>query len=102
MDIVYPFGDDMLFRGNAATLEYLKMELDNTAREVFCKHSTFTPTSHPQLQCVGIRFLDADFMPGSIANDVDFMQFVLGIGAQVAVRAIDGIPAGPTQSAALE
>ncbi|KAJ2452868.1 hypothetical protein GGF42_003929 [Coemansia sp. RSA 2424] len=102
MDIVYPFGDDMLFRGNAATLEYLKMELDNTACEVFCKLCTFTPTSHPRLQRVDIRFLDADFMPDSIANSVDCMRFALGIGAQAAVRAIDGIPADPTQSAALE
>ncbi|KAJ1669289.1 hypothetical protein GGF38_002372, partial [Coemansia sp. RSA 25] len=102
MDIVYPFGDDTLFRGNAATLEYLKMELDNTACEVFCKYSTFTLTSHLQLQCVDIRFLDADFMPDSIANSVDRVWFALGIGAQAAVRAIDGISADPTQSAALE
>ncbi|KAJ2581017.1 hypothetical protein GGH95_002287 [Coemansia sp. RSA 1836] len=85
MDIVYPFGDDTLFRGNAATLEYLKMKLDNTACEVFCELSTFTPTSHPQLQCVDTRFIDADFMPYSIANSVDRVWFVLGIGAQAAV-----------------
>ncbi|KAJ2459518.1 hypothetical protein GGF42_001416 [Coemansia sp. RSA 2424] len=101
MDVVYPFGDDTLFRGNAATLKYLKMELDNMACEVFCKYSTFTPTSHPQLQCVDIRFLDADFTPDSIAKSVDCMRFALGIGAQVAVRAIDGISAGPARSSAL-
>ncbi|KAJ2458751.1 hypothetical protein GGF42_001884 [Coemansia sp. RSA 2424] len=45
-----PFGDDVLFRGNAATLKCLKMKL--TCKDVMMlqKCRVFMPHSHPKLQ----------------------------------------------------
>ncbi|KAJ2805626.1 hypothetical protein H4S07_003975, partial [Coemansia furcata] len=39
MDITYPFTDDMLFRGNAATLEHLKMRMDYHSYNTVSKHN---------------------------------------------------------------
>ncbi|KAJ2464896.1 hypothetical protein GGI03_002969 [Coemansia sp. RSA 2337] len=50
----YPFGDDVLFRGNAATLEYLKMAYDSISAAIFIRRKVFTPTSHPKLFYVNI------------------------------------------------
>ncbi|KAJ2892048.1 hypothetical protein IWW38_003367, partial [Coemansia aciculifera] len=46
---LYPFGDDTLFRGNAATLERLTVCLDAPTVALLRRHGVFTPTSHPKL-----------------------------------------------------
>ncbi|KAJ2458687.1 hypothetical protein GGF42_001920 [Coemansia sp. RSA 2424] len=51
---VYPFSDDTLFRGNAATLEVLEIQLTHSMASILRKYSVFAPTSHPKLQCVKI------------------------------------------------
>ncbi|KAJ2334809.1 hypothetical protein GGI00_001676 [Coemansia sp. RSA 2681] len=83
----YPFGDDVLFRGNAATLEYLKIELDSELVAMLEQRNVFTPTSHPNLKCVNInlRFSDA---PGAFATASEYMQFVLSIAPRASVLAI--------------
>ncbi|KAJ2331312.1 hypothetical protein GGI00_003308, partial [Coemansia sp. RSA 2681] len=47
----YPFGDDTLFRGNAATLEYLHIMPRRKTYDTLRRFNVFTPTSHPKLQC---------------------------------------------------
>ncbi|KAJ2809596.1 hypothetical protein H4S07_003174, partial [Coemansia furcata] len=49
MDVYYPFGDDTIFRGNAATLEYLKMKLDNQLYRVASEYNVFSRGSRPKL-----------------------------------------------------
>ncbi|KAJ1665386.1 hypothetical protein GGF38_002986, partial [Coemansia sp. RSA 25] len=74
----YPFGDDTLFRGNAATLEYLDFVLDVQAISILCKHRVFTPVSHQNLQCVKAE-LAGMLIPGSFATAAKAMQFVQSI-----------------------
>ncbi|KAJ2025144.1 hypothetical protein GGI06_000701 [Coemansia sp. S85] len=50
MDV--PFGDDTFFRGNAATLEAIDMQLDIESISMFRKYKVFVPGSHPRLQVV--------------------------------------------------
>ncbi|KAJ2086322.1 hypothetical protein GGI16_006623 [Coemansia sp. S142-1] len=45
----YPFGDDVLFRGNAAKLESLVIETRLEDITMLIKSGVFTPTSHPKL-----------------------------------------------------
>ncbi|KAJ2640915.1 hypothetical protein GGF44_002357, partial [Coemansia sp. RSA 1694] len=51
----YPFDDDTPFRGNATTLEYLKLRLRDSTFEMLDRYRVFTPTSHPRLRYVCIR-----------------------------------------------
>ncbi|KAJ2336649.1 hypothetical protein GGI00_000712 [Coemansia sp. RSA 2681] len=87
----YPFGDNTLFRGNAATLEYLDFVLDVQAISILCKHRVFTPASHQNLQCVKIE-LAGMLIPGSFATAAKAMQFVQSIGSRASVRGIKGGP----------
>ncbi|KAJ2110903.1 hypothetical protein GGI16_000093 [Coemansia sp. S142-1] len=54
----YLFGDDVVFRGNAATLVYLDMEMDLPLMTIFKTHDVFTLASHPKLHCVIIDSLE--------------------------------------------
>ncbi|KAJ2060208.1 hypothetical protein GGI17_003906 [Coemansia sp. S146] len=89
MEVCYPFSDDTLFRGNAATLEYLKIELDDHSCPVFCEYDVFTPGSHPKLRCVDITFSD-EVMPYPDADTAECLEYVLNIGSQASVRTIRG------------
>ncbi|KAJ2749833.1 hypothetical protein GGI19_005450, partial [Coemansia pectinata] len=70
----YPFGDDVLFRGNAGTLEYLELRLLPETISMLKKYRVFTPTSHPNLKCVK---LDLTYVFATVA---EYMQFFLSIG----------------------
>ncbi|KAJ2576992.1 hypothetical protein GGH95_003578, partial [Coemansia sp. RSA 1836] len=83
----YPFGDDVLFRGNTATLEYLKIELDPEMVAILKRRNVFTPTSHPKLQCVNIKLRFSD-TPGAFATTSEFLQFALSIAPRASVLAI--------------
>ncbi|KAJ2460565.1 hypothetical protein GGF42_000759, partial [Coemansia sp. RSA 2424] len=48
----YPFGDDTPFRGNAATLKRLHLDLTPSLLNALRESRVFTYTSHPQLQHV--------------------------------------------------
>ncbi|KAJ2439029.1 hypothetical protein GGF42_008099, partial [Coemansia sp. RSA 2424] len=86
---VYPFSDDTLFRGNAATLEVLEMELTRSMASMLRKYSVFTPASHPKLQCVNIRYFDK-FTPDAFASMAEVAQFALSIGPKAPVRVFAG------------
>ncbi|KAJ2837487.1 hypothetical protein FBU31_001132 [Coemansia sp. 'formosensis'] len=90
MDITYPFTDDTIFRGNAATLEHLKMRLDYHSYNAVSEHNVFTPGSHPKLSCVDITF-PYDMMLIMGATIADRLEYVLNIGSGATVRTIDGL-----------
>ncbi|KAJ2061464.1 hypothetical protein GGI17_003039 [Coemansia sp. S146] len=91
----YPFGDDTLFRGNAATLEYLNMAMDPEMVSMFKKYDVFTPTSHPNLQCVEVGDIQ-DLISTHFATSVEYTQFVLGIAPKLSVLTIYGVSASLT------
>ncbi|KAJ2057369.1 hypothetical protein GGI17_005679 [Coemansia sp. S146] len=86
----YPLGDDTLFRGNAATLEYLRMRMHGSTATMLRERRVFTRSSHPKLQYVvthGVYGSTTD----RIATSVDSMRFVLSIGSKAAARVIGGL-----------
>ncbi|KAJ2060207.1 hypothetical protein GGI17_003905 [Coemansia sp. S146] len=85
----YPFDDDILFRGNAATLECLDMVLDSPTISMLCKYKVFTATSHPELQCVNFT-QDDIHLPHPFTTAAGFMQFMLSIAPKASVREISG------------
>ncbi|KAJ2643722.1 hypothetical protein GGF44_001026 [Coemansia sp. RSA 1694] len=86
----YPFGDNTLFRGNAATLESLKMRMDADAAMMLREHRVFTRASHPRLRSVAIDGANG-YVPNVFATYADFMQFVLSIGPRAPVRVLPPI-----------
>ncbi|KAJ2749939.1 hypothetical protein GGI19_005388, partial [Coemansia pectinata] len=81
----YPLDDDTIFRGNAATLEYLSLTISPQQLVLFREEGVFTPTSHPNLRYVRI------VQPYDVApDDVDILvvnkDFVLGIGPNALMR----------------
>ncbi|KAJ2256301.1 hypothetical protein GGI13_001240, partial [Coemansia sp. RSA 455] len=83
-----PFGDDMmLFRGNAATLELLKLTLTHELAVSLLRHNVFTPTSHPKLQHVMLR-LPGSMKPASDADNPEIIQLMRTIAPDAVVREI--------------
>ncbi|KAJ2111528.1 hypothetical protein IW146_005290 [Coemansia sp. RSA 922] len=83
----YPYADDVLFRGNAGTLEYLEVALVPETVSMLKKYRVFTPTSHPNLQCVKIHGTPSR-MPNPFATVSEYMQFVLTIAPGASVLLI--------------
>ncbi|KAJ2750152.1 hypothetical protein GGI19_005267 [Coemansia pectinata] len=83
----YPFGDDILFRGNAGTLEYLELRLLPETVSMLKKYRVFTPTSHPNLNCVKLD-LSIDYIPYVFAKVAECLKFVLSIAPSASVRQI--------------
>ncbi|KAJ2891588.1 hypothetical protein IWW38_003555 [Coemansia aciculifera] len=83
----YPFNDDVLFRGNAATLEFLDIELNLRVVAILRRHNVFTPTSHPKLQCVKTRH-DFEEMRKDLVTSAEYLQSALTIAPDASVRAI--------------
>ncbi|KAJ2461608.1 hypothetical protein GGF42_000080 [Coemansia sp. RSA 2424] len=98
----YPFGDDVLFRGNAATLEYLKIVLDSELVAMLKQRKVFTPTSHPNLKCVNINLCSSD-ASGVFAAAAEYLQFALSIAPRTSVLAIPSLSSvGGTLTTELE
>ncbi|KAJ1922593.1 hypothetical protein GGI09_003577 [Coemansia sp. S100] len=83
----YPFGDDILFRGNARTLEYLELRLLPETVSMLKEHRVFTPTSHPNLKCVKLD-MSIVYIPYVFATVADYLKFVLSIAPSASVRQI--------------
>ncbi|KAJ2098834.1 hypothetical protein IW146_009895 [Coemansia sp. RSA 922] len=90
----YPYADDVLFRGNAGTLEYLEVVLVPETVSMLKKCRVFTPTSHPNLQCVKMHGTPAR-MPNPFATVAEYMQFVLTIAPGASVRLIPDLTKCP-------
>ncbi|KAJ2027119.1 hypothetical protein GGI03_001128 [Coemansia sp. RSA 2337] len=88
-----PFGDDTVFRGNAATLEslVLKDKHDDIAKLV--ERGVFTPTSHPRLQCVSILY-EKGYGSRQFASYMEYLSLLLSIAPNAAVRSF---PCGESQ-----
>ncbi|KAJ2065027.1 hypothetical protein GGI17_000628 [Coemansia sp. S146] len=86
----YPFGDDTLFRGNAATLEYLQIQLVNLTVSMLKKHRVFTPVSHPKLRRVKVWYEEED-MPSALSTTSDYLCFVLNISCNASICSFYGV-----------
>ncbi|KAJ2740751.1 hypothetical protein GGI20_005640 [Coemansia sp. BCRC 34301] len=84
----YPFGDDTLFRGNSATLEFVHIFLQAELCKILRQFKVFTPASHPKLQCMRTTKLYSDNIRGFRSTD-EYAQFVLSIALDAAVRDFD-------------
>ncbi|KAJ2757431.1 hypothetical protein GGI19_000032 [Coemansia pectinata] len=100
----YPFGDDLvLFRGNAATLEHLRLVLTTFELVLaLLRHNVFTPTSHPKLQCV-MLIPPLGIIQATYADYTDLIRLMMDIGPDAAVREIsawylDPVPHPPVFS----
>ncbi|KAJ2027206.1 hypothetical protein H4S03_008353 [Coemansia sp. S3946] len=83
-----PFGDNLaLFRGNAATLELLKLALTHELALSLLRHKVFTPISHPKLQCVMLK-LHSSVEPVSYTNGLEIIRLMLNIAPGAAVREV--------------
>ncbi|KAJ2860174.1 hypothetical protein GGH94_005674 [Coemansia aciculifera] len=87
IESLYPFDDDVFFRGNAATLEYLTLSLCKGAVAILAKHNVFTPTSHPRLQYVNIARL-SQYASNKFTSAAAYLEFVMNIAPGASVRQI--------------
>ncbi|KAJ2336541.1 hypothetical protein GGI00_000773, partial [Coemansia sp. RSA 2681] len=87
----YPFGDDVLFRGNATTLEYLKIVPGPEMVAMLKRHTIFTPTSHPNLKYVNIKLYSSD-APGAFATASEYLKFALSIAPRASVLVLPSLP----------
>ncbi|KAJ2826300.1 hypothetical protein FBU31_003483, partial [Coemansia sp. 'formosensis'] len=90
----YPFGDDVVFRGNAGTLEFLELELAPETVSMLREYKVFSPTSHPNLKCVNLRS-PAPRIPSAFTTGIECMQFILNIAPGAPVRVIPGLSKHP-------
>ncbi|KAJ2864229.1 hypothetical protein GGH94_003055 [Coemansia aciculifera] len=79
------FDDDTFFRGNAATLEHLSMQLDSVSASMLHEYQVFVLGSHPKLQVVRFSYTD-DFGSELFASSAEALQFMYNIGPCAAVR----------------
>ncbi|KAJ2886733.1 hypothetical protein H4R27_000430 [Coemansia aciculifera] len=90
----FPFGDDILFRGNAGTLKCLNITLDHDMAIMLQRHSIFTPASHPRLRCVKIEVPHVSIL-NDFATDKTLLKFLLDIAPAATMREIKGICSNP-------
>ncbi|KAJ2252894.1 hypothetical protein GGI13_003014, partial [Coemansia sp. RSA 455] len=76
---IYPFDDDILFRGSAATLESLQVELSGAVVGVIKQYSVFTRGSHPKLRCVDYWISKFELQPRHFADWATVAQFLLSM-----------------------
>ncbi|KAJ2029725.1 hypothetical protein H4S03_007344 [Coemansia sp. S3946] len=91
----YPFGDDTLFRGNAATLEDLSMRMDPEMVAMFKEYDVFSPSRHLKLRCVEVGNMRS-LIPNPFATSVEYTQYVLDMAPGASVLVIYGVPANQT------
>ncbi|KAJ2071209.1 hypothetical protein GGH13_003506 [Coemansia sp. S155-1] len=84
-----PFDDDTIFRGNAATLETLDIQLDSIAVAMLRSLVVLTPVSHPRLKFVKTNFC-GDLPGDQCDSTIDCLQLALSVGSKAAVRHIYG------------
>ncbi|KAJ2826580.1 hypothetical protein FBU31_003407 [Coemansia sp. 'formosensis'] len=88
-DSSYPFGDDVLFRGNSGTLEHLELLISDLLVSIIIEYNVFTPTGHPNLRRVLTKY-PVDEMPIFFDTTADALQFMLSIGSGAPRRELEG------------
>ncbi|KAJ2873373.1 hypothetical protein GGH93_003273 [Coemansia aciculifera] len=92
--------DDVLFWGNAATLEYLTLQISRETVTMIKKFGVFTTASQPMLKCVNI--LGTGYLyPTSFDPYAAYTKFLLDIAPNAAVRTFTELKMVPNASAAL-
>ncbi|KAJ1822611.1 hypothetical protein GGH91_001022 [Coemansia sp. RSA 2671] len=86
----YPFGDDVIFRGNSSTLEYLALVPSVKLVEALGRYKVFTPTSHPKLGCVVIEVL-SNFSRRAFDSADAYLRFALSIAPGASVRVVPSL-----------
>ncbi|KAJ2259009.1 hypothetical protein GGI13_000249 [Coemansia sp. RSA 455] len=82
LDLVYPFSDDVLFRGNTATLKYLHMAADPTTIHLLSSYNTFEREKLKSLRHVKV---DVSYVNG--ISDVTTAELVVGFVMKLAHKA---------------
>ncbi|KAJ2013822.1 hypothetical protein GGI13_002100 [Coemansia sp. RSA 455] len=83
-----PFGDGLvLFRGNAASLEHLRLTLTHELAVALLRHNVFTPISHPRLQCVMFKTPQGPRQV-NFADNPEIVHLMLSIAPGAAVREV--------------
>ncbi|KAJ2100004.1 hypothetical protein GGI09_002490 [Coemansia sp. S100] len=85
----YPFGDDVLFRGNSSTLKHLELFMSDLLVSIIFDHNVFTPTSHPNLRRVVTKYPPEEH-PSQFDTPADALQFMLSICPGTPVREVEG------------
>ncbi|KAJ2339015.1 hypothetical protein GGH92_006902, partial [Coemansia sp. RSA 2673] len=91
IQIDYPFGDDTLFRGNSATLEYLDLQLFPALIDRVNHYKVFTPESHPKLRYIRTTQLVNYELP-NFATAEEYVRFALSVEPHAQVRMIHDLP----------
>ncbi|KAJ1765209.1 hypothetical protein LPJ74_006441, partial [Coemansia sp. RSA 1843] len=90
---VYPFADDVLFRKNMQTLEYLALQYDKQLALIFCGAETFSNNQYSVLRHVHVRTvpdsIKAKQQKSSMPNNSIMAQFFLDILPSVKWLKID-------------
>ncbi|KAJ2747281.1 hypothetical protein GGI20_000616 [Coemansia sp. BCRC 34301] len=81
----YPFGDDVPFRGNAATLETMSIAAARDVCSMLRRHNVFTAASHPKLRRVSVT-QPSDGILSYFESVTAYMQFVLAIAPGASER----------------
>ncbi|KAI8318783.1 hypothetical protein GQ54DRAFT_299876 [Martensiomyces pterosporus] len=96
----YSFSNDVFFRGNSATLEYLALGLTPSLLEVIETHHLFRPNSYPQLQYLNFA---SGFLrrPATEQEEQTLLRIPFNLGPNLQVAKI-GIPIHRFGSATLD
>ncbi|KAJ2832841.1 hypothetical protein FBU31_002009 [Coemansia sp. 'formosensis'] len=86
-----PFGDDTVFRGNAAVLESLSLLPSPFTVRILRKYKVFTLSSHPKLRQVSFG-VHLNSEPDLFETDIDAMRFLPSIGPNASVRTVFDSP----------
>ncbi|KAJ2095998.1 hypothetical protein GGI09_004590 [Coemansia sp. S100] len=89
---IYPFDDDILFRGSAATLESLQVELSGALVGVIKQYSVFACDSHPKLRYVDYWISKFELLPRHFTDWATVAQFLLSMTSRATVIQIRGDP----------
>ncbi|KAJ2749890.1 hypothetical protein GGI19_005413 [Coemansia pectinata] len=85
----YPYVDDVLFRGNRATLEILNIALYPETVAMLRKYDVFTPTSHPKLRVCTCSFMEDG--PSAFNAASSYLKFALSIAPAASMRVFPGL-----------
>ncbi|KAJ2864670.1 hypothetical protein GGH94_002760 [Coemansia aciculifera] len=85
----YPYVDDVLFRGNRATLEILNIALYPETVAMLRKYDVFTPTSHPKLRVCTCSFMEDG--PSAFNAASNYLKFALSIAPAASMRVFPGL-----------
>ncbi|KAJ2459954.1 hypothetical protein GGI03_005410, partial [Coemansia sp. RSA 2337] len=89
----YPFTDDTLFRGNSATLEFLRFMPGSGICDVIRRYDVFTAASHPNLVRVKLEQLPED-VSSHFGSASAYLEFALDVAPCASVRDLGDIPPG--------